>query len=556
MTESSIMTSDSIMTSHSIIAGKYPVVSLEDHAKNRDMWLGSRQICEFNDYVLIDNKFVKALIKYSPAMLQCVMELLTNVSDHKYRNPSTVTQMYITYKDKILTIKNNGPGFDLDIHPKLVDQKTGRAIYIPEMLLARFLSGTNFDFSGTNKNIETVSGGTNGLGLKLINVNAMEMSVETVGRNIQGKKFKYNQSFRNRLDIIEEPKIQSVADSTEEYTIITFNPCYDALGGYNEDIEVLIRTRVHIMAAWFGNTVDVRYNNIKININNIGHLAELVTQVTPGDVTRTAVTCGKYNWELAVIVKKDCADRLSLVNGIIVPKGDHIRRITKNIVDKSSVIVREFCEKSKYKYQVGNIKNNISIFMKCLVGNPNWKSQTKDELSLPVVLKISSLSADFIKSIADKVCVIIKQLMLEENNEIKKEDKKDKKKNTSSIYYETCEWAGTNKYQQCQCFITEGSSASLMVRTGLGDIKCKVKTGGSNSNGIFSLRGVPPNAIKNFKDKCTNTKDIKNYTTVFSENLVIVALLNSLGLDINKTYLNISDRNSGLRYGKNSNYHR
>ena len=92
-------------------------------------------------------------------------------------------------------------------------------IYVPELIFANFLTGSNYD--DTEKR---VTGGMNGLGAKLVGTFSKEFSIETVS-----KGQKYKQTFRDNLDNIGKPKITKVSYS-KEYTKISFIPDFKRFG--------------------------------------------------------------------------------------------------------------------------------------------------------------------------------------------------------------------------------------------------------------------------------------------------------------------------------------
>src|SRR5690606_3123928 len=106
-----------------------------------------------------------------------------------------------------------------EMHPDL-------GCYVPEVISTKYLKGENLD-----KNPEDITGGTNGLGMKLTNTYSKQFILETyddVCRKL------YVQVSKNNMAIVEEPKISGKLTIPKEkqssHTTITFTPDYAALG--------------------------------------------------------------------------------------------------------------------------------------------------------------------------------------------------------------------------------------------------------------------------------------------------------------------------------------
>lgn len=103
-------------------------------------------------------KIVTKLTDYSPGFLKIFDEILTNATDHSYRDSSlSYIKVFFNHPEKdMITVVNNGEGIPVEIH-----QEYG--IYIPELIFGNLLTGSNYDDT-----IERKGAGTNGLGSKCI----------------------------------------------------------------------------------------------------------------------------------------------------------------------------------------------------------------------------------------------------------------------------------------------------------------------------------------------------------------------------------------------------
>jgi len=229
---------------------------------------------------------------------------------------------------------------------------------------------------------------------------------------------------------------------------------------------------------------------------------------------------------LASISKSGSFEQLSFVNGINTIKGGkHIEYIT-NMITKNLVDMALSKKKKVIKSQ--HIKDNLFIFVKALIVNPSFDSQSKEMLTTPVA-KFGSkceLSEKFFDKLF-KQGIIDKALSLTEFYDKKKLVKTDGKKISKIIVpkLDDANLAGTKHSAECTLILTEGDSAKTMAIAGLSVI-------GRDRYGVFPLRG-----------KILNVKDAT--LQKISDNNEITAIKKIMGLEQNKKYTDISQ----LRYG-------
>ncbi len=92
----------------------------------------------------------------------------------------------------------------------------------------------------------------NGIGIKACNAFSDIFQVETVDSK---RKLLYKQTFKNRLESIEEPEITK--SPSAGYTIMRFKPSYEALGytdftKYVDIIDRLLEMRAYEVSAFIG----------------------------------------------------------------------------------------------------------------------------------------------------------------------------------------------------------------------------------------------------------------------------------------------------------------
>jgi DNA topoisomerase-2 len=310
------------------------------------------------------------------------------------------------------------------------------------------------------------------------------------------------------------------------YTQITFIPDYKKFGIDNitDDIYKLFHRRVIDACATTNKDVAVTFNGTKLTIKDFEKYCDLF--LDKKEQPNIYESCGE-RWEVvASISKSGTYEQLSFVNGINTIKGGkHIEyitnMITKNLVDMTMT-------KKKKTIKTQHIKDNLFVFVKALIVNPSFDSQSKETLTTPVA-KFGSkcdLSDKFYEKLY-KSGIIDKALSITEFYDKKKLVKTDGKKLSRIIVpkLDDANLAGTKQSQECTLILTEGDSAKTMAIAGLSVI-------GRDRYGVFPLRG-----------KILNVKDAT--LQKISDNNEITAIKKILGLEQNKKYTDISQ----LRYG-------
>jgi DNA topoisomerase-2 len=184
--------------------------------------------------------------------------------------------------------------------------------------------------------------------------------------------------------------------------------------------------------------------------------------------------------------------------------------------------------KKKKAVKAQHIKDNLFVFVKALIVNPSFDSQSKETLTTPVA-KFGSkceLSEKFYDKLF-KIGIVDKALSITEFYDKKKLVKTDGKKISRIIVpkLDDANLAGTKDSADCTLILTEGDSAKTLAVAGLSII-------GRDKYGVFPLRG-----------KILNVKDAT--LQKITDNNEITAIKKILGLEQNKKYTDLSQ----LRYG-------
>jgi DNA topoisomerase-2 len=486
------------------------------------MYIGTIEPNTIETYIVDNtNKIVKKQITYIPGLFKIFDEALVNAIDHSVRTREDKSENSIIVKNikvsinkatGIIEVFNDGNGIEIVKHGEY-------DIYIPEMIFGELLTSSNYN----DDEIRTI-GGVNGLGIKLANIFSKEFTIETIDHN---RKKIYKQTFRENLTIKEEPEIKSC--SKKPYTKISFLPDYEKFGlkEMTDDIYDLFKRRVYDVSASTDVSVNVYLNDDKIPVKDFEKYADLFLD------TRTIQPrfYEKPNdrWEVVVAFNPNGTfEQMSFVNGINTIRGGKHLDYILNAITKKLVDMTLLKKKKTIKHQY--IRDNLFIFVKSIIENPSFDSQSKETLTTQIT-KFGSkceLSEKFYEKLY-KSGIIENALSANEITEQKKLTKTDGKKVNKIIVskLDDANQAGTKDSSKCTLILTEGDSAKTTAIAGLSVV-------GRDYYGVFPLRG-----------KIMNVKDV-SYAKI-SDNAEITALKKILGLEQNKDY---TDNINSLRYGK------
>ena len=467
---------------------KVKQLSMVEHAKARSMWAGSKNAQSVESYVLDDQDgeqvFQRELLKYPPALLKIIDEIVVNAIDHHILNPKTVTEIKISLsKNGEISVYNNGPG----IHVEKTKNLSGVEMYTPQLMFGEFLTGSNFDDSK-----DRIVGGQNGIGSKLTVIFSKYFIVETYDAI---SKQLYKQAFREGLTITDPPEI-STPKKMQPYTKITFMPDYDEfkvkIATFHPILYKIIETRAWQAAAY--TKTKVAFNDSMIPIKSFEQFCQMFTENMILSLVMTYEK-NKYPWEVCIAISDGKERSVSIVNGIFVTDGGtHIQHIQNYLVANLRDKVEKEIKKSGVKFNKNYITNNIFIFMKGLVPSPEFSSQTKETVKAPIE---GFAQYAFTQSELKKIWELLEPIILA--TFLKKQLGETKtRSNNSRIdapkYKEARFCRDPKKRHQCGLIVTEGDSASGTADTGL------LAKASPNFNydwfGVYSIGGVPVNGLK------------------------------------------------------------
>lgn len=275
----------------------------------------------------------------------------------------------INQEENRIEIMNNGQGIPVVMHKE-------ENMYVPTMIFGHLLTSSNYDDTE-----EKVTGGRNGYGAKLCNIFSTKFVVETSSKEYK-KKFK--QTWMENMAKTSEPKIDRC--DKDDFTKITFCPDLTKfkMDKLEDDIVSLMRRRAYDVAA-SSRGVSVYLNGSKLPVKNFKDYIDLYIKDTQDDSGTPLKICYEGvsdRWEVAVTLSDKGFQQVSFVNSIATTKGGrHVDYI-------SDMIVKQVMETIKKKNKGGvnikpfQVKNHMWIFINCLVVNPTFDSQTKENMTL------------------------------------------------------------------------------------------------------------------------------------------------------------------------------
>lgn len=443
-------------------------------------------------------------VAFVPGLYKIFDEILVNAADNRQRDMNMdEIKVTIDREKNEISVRNNGRGIPVEIHEK-------EGIYIPEMIFGHLLTSSNYDDQR-----DKVTGGRNGYGAKLCNVFSTEFILETADSR-SGKKYK--QTWTHNMSKMGSAKI--TPHKGDDYTKITFTPDLSKFGmdEMDKDFEGLVKRRVYDMA---GTCKDVKIflNGEKIKIRNFKKYMEMYTkaikqekppmedgQPLPADMQVILTDNPHERWEVGFAVSDGSFQQVSFVNSIATTSGGtHVNYIADQIVTKLLEVVKKKNPKG-LQPKPAQIKSHLFIFVNCLIVNPAFTSQTKEQLTTKSSQFGSKcvLSDKFLKEIAKTEAVdnILHFAEKKADQVIKKTDGQRRTRMNNSKLTDANK-AGTRDGHRCTLILTEGDSASLLALAGRAVVD-------PDLIGVFPLRGKLLNVRDASVDQITKNAEIQN----------------------------------------------
>ncbi|TGZ52504.1 hypothetical protein CRM22_010616 [Opisthorchis felineus] len=455
-------------------------------------------------------------------MLFCNELPVVNAADNKVRDPTmSCVKVDIEPEQNMIKIWNNGKGIP-------VVQHKVENVYVPTLIFGHLLTSSNYDDTERK-----VTGGRNGYGAKLCNIFSKKFIVETSSKDY---KKSFRQVWTDNMTKTSDPKISP--DKGDDFTCITFYPDLQRFGmsELDSDTVALFVRRAYDLAATTSG-VKVFLNGKRLAIKNFMDYVDLYVKANKDNETTPKVVFEGVNprWQVAVAPSGSGFQQVSFVNGIATTKGGkHVDYIADQLNNKLLEIVKKKSGKSGVQIKPFQIKNHMWLFVNCLIENPTFDSQTKENMTLQPKSfgSTCTLSEKFVTQ-ASKCGIVESVLSWVRFKAMEKLDKQCHKAKHVKLKgipkLDDANNAGTKHSGQCTLILTEGDSAKSLAVAGLGVV-------GRDNYGVFPLRG-----------KLLNVREASSKQIM--DNAEINALIKIMGLQYKHKYEN-PESLKDLRYGK------
>lgn len=464
---------------------KYQKKSQLEHILLRpDTYVGSLKEVTDELYVIPESQMEKKTISYVQGFMKIFDEILVNAIDHSVTD-STVSyiKVEIDQKTNSISVMNDGHGIPVEWHSSTEVDEAGNEkkieCYTPELIFGYLLTSSNY-----NDNEQRMTGGRNGYGSKLAVIFSKEFTLET----LENGKY-YKQIFSNNMRTRSKPEIKNL--KKKSFTKITYIPDLARFGMKNisDEVYLLLQKRVYDACACTNKKVKIYFNNEHIKIDSFEKYVDLYIGVKRE--AKRVYTSNKY-WEVAVAMSETGFEQISFVNGICTTKGGkHVDYITNQISKKLIPVIEKKAKKLNVKWHM--LKDNLFVFIKCNIVNPEFDSQTKETLKTPMKDFGTSIDLDdtFIERIGklgiiDEVLAQAKyKAERDEAKELSKNDRGNTKKTRVNVKkLDDANWAGTRNSDKCTLILTEGLSAATFAVAGISAVP-----NGKDRFGIYPLKG-------------------------------------------------------------------
>ena len=395
------------------------------------------------------------------------------------------------------------------------------------MIFGHLLTSSNYD-----DDQEKITGGRNGYGAKLCNVFSTEFTLETADSK---SKKKYKQTWTENMSRMGKANI--VQNKSDDFTKITFTPDFKKfkMSGMDDDFEALVKRRVFDLAGT-SRGIKVYLNGERLKINSFKKYMEMYTKAIKRergdeaayDTSEIITESPDVRWEIGFAVSDGTFQQVSFVNSIATTSGGtHVNYVADQICTKLMDIVKKK-NKGGAALKINQVRNHIFLFVNCLIVNPAFTSQTKEQLTTKHSQFGSkcSVSDEFLRKIAKtEVVNNILHFAQQKADQILKKSDGNRRSRMDNPKLTDANKAGTKDGYKCTLILTEGDSAKGLAIAGRSVVSADLF-------GVFPLRG-----------KLLNVRDAS--VDQISKNAEIQNIKNFLGLKHKTNYTDCK----GLRYG-------
>jgi len=476
---------------------------VEHILKRPDTYVGSLTPDSGQYWVRDGDRFKLSELSVSPGLVKIFDEVLVNAIDQWSLHPKKVTHIKVDVAgDGTISVQNSGVCVPIKKHA--TEKGTdGKPIWVPELIFGHLLTSSNY-----NDDEQRVTGGRNGYGAKLANVFSKKFWVVIS----DGKKV-YRQMWYDNMSRCDPPIIETKTEPAS--VMVGFVPDWPRFGGPG-DFRKLAEKRTWDAAMWCAKA-RVSFNGQILEVNSL----EEYTRMHLGDMPIARMH--SENFDIVVGHSASGAfQQVSFVNGIATTKGgSHVDRVAKILTDE--IVKDKRCATLK----PAQIKASLFVFVRAVIVNPTFSSQTKAECTSKITEPIEP-KPKFIKDVLASGVLddLVAKGLSQVEKELKKTDGSKKTRITGIPKLDDANWAGTHRSHECTLIITEGDSAKALAIAGLSVV-------GRNAFGVFPLRGKPRNVRDASVKQVTENEEFSNLKKI-------------LGLQHGKVYNSLRE----LRYGR------
>lgn len=479
--------------------------------------------------VILKRSFESVATQYNQALFKTFDEVLVNAHDHCVRTRASPGARPVKRIDVVvdaaraaLRVRNDGEGIDVIEHPEHC------GVYVPELVFGHLLTSANYA-----EGEKRLTGGKNGYGAKLTNIFSTRFSVKTLDAQ---RGLKYEQTWSSNMAECGAPIIKPVAAGSKPpkpFVEVSWQPDLAKLGfegadalALSEDMARVLEKRAWDLAATVPRDVKVYYNGAHIALKSWAEYAGMY--LPPGEAV-LSLKLGE-RWEVAVAASPGKRFLgVSFVNGIpTTAGGTHVNAIVAQIAEAVQGAVKG-ARGAAAPPSSATVENSLAVFVKCLIENPTFASQTKEALKTRPrdFGSECALPESFLKKVCAQLPIVSRLLEALEGKDAKAVKKSDGAKCASVRVPKLADaaLAGTRSSHICTLILTEGDSAKTMALSGLSSAQ-------RQTFGVFPLRG-----------KLINPKEAA--AARVHANAEVEALKKILGLKSGVEYKDASS----LRYG-------
>lgn len=483
---------------HQPMSSTYEKKTQREHILIRpDTYVGSNEVAEILTW-LFDPQSSSMIFrdtKYVPALLKIFDEILVNAADNRQRDPKGTKNIKVTMDAERgeISIYNDGKGIPVVVHEE--------GMYVPELIFGHLLTGSNFDDTK-----ERTTGGRNGMGANLTSIFSSCFRV-----NLSDGIHTYDQEWTDNMTVCGRPTVRKDTKK-KSFTRVTFRPDlahFKGIAGLGElDVMSILERRVRDVAGTMPKSLKVYLNGNLINVRGFKAYAKSFG----GSVTVLDDPSGKWSIGLSTSPDGDGFQQVSFVNHIAtLLGGNHVTHLTNRLITMITKAVGKKRGISARNLKRHHIRNNLRLFVSCLVVNPKFSSQSKESLTSRVdTFYPLDLPETFVETFLRNSDLVTRLEELNEKVDAKSLSKTDGAKTTrikGIPKLEDANWAGTRKSDQCTLILTEGDSAKALAVAGLSVV-------GRNKYGVFPLRGKLINARGASKKVLENNAEVTALKTI------------------------------------------